>query len=87
VLTISCIVRSQPLVVYLHGINEQHQPTYDEVMNEINKLGRQSPFYKACRAEEVAHQPCFLKGDDLRAIMMVDKKPKEFYSLALKYTA
>lgn len=28
----------------------------------------------------------YLKGDDLRAIMMVDKKPKEFYTLALKYT-
>ena len=27
-----------------------------------------------------------MKGEDLRSIMLVDKKPKEFFSLALKYT-
>jgi predicted alpha/beta-fold hydrolase len=86
VLTISCIVRSQPLVVYLHGLQEQHQPNYQEVMAEVERLGYQSSFYKECQPEEVKSERVFMKGDDLRAVMMVDKKPKEFYTLALKYT-
>lgn len=55
-------------------------------MQEVAKLGKQSNFYKECQPEEVQNERVFLKGDDLRAIMMVDKKPKEFYSLALKNT-
>jgi len=53
VLTISAIVRSQPLVIYLHGISEQNQPTVQDVLNEVEKLGRPSSYYKECQPEEV----------------------------------
>lgn len=86
VLTISAIVRSQPLVIYLHGISELQQPTYDDIMAEANKLGNISPYFTQCVNAQVDAKPTYLTGDDLRAIMMVDKKPKEFYTLALKFT-
>lgn len=86
VLTISAIVRSQPLVIYLNAISEAHQPTYADILAMVEKLGRESPYYKPTKPEVVASEHVFLKGDDLRAVMMVDKKPKEFYTLALKYT-
>ena len=55
-------------------------------MNAAEQLGSQSPYYKPLKPEVVQSEMIFLKGDDLRAIMMVDKKPKEFYTLALRYT-
>jgi hypothetical protein len=48
VLTIASIVRSQPLIIYLPGIDEANQPTADDVIEEVTKLQCVSPFYKEC---------------------------------------
>ena len=89
VATVCILARSQPLIIYLFGIPDEFQVTEDEFRSEIN-TSQISPHWIHYQPENPVFLDHFaapmLSTQDLRSLIMSDKRSKDFFSIALKNT-
>ena len=90
VATICVLARCQPMIVYLHGIKDQFQPDEAEVKGEIDRWGEVSPYCllrDSLDPQNIADQEIItLPVEDIRALVQLDRKTKEFYNQLIKNT-
>ena len=90
VATVCILARASPLVIYLYGIPDEYQITEAELQQEIH-TSRLSPNW-IYHSEDPAKQMMpaasapMLNVQDLRALVMVEKRSKDFFNIALKNT-
>jgi hypothetical protein len=78
------------MIVYLHGIKDQFQPDEAEVKGEIDRWGEVSPYCllrDSLDPQNIADQEIItLPVEDIRALVQLDRKTKEFYNQLIKNT-
>ena len=74
------------MFIYLYGIPDEYQPSEDELRQEISNLNRVSTHYLHHAAQESVPNAPMLSGVDNRALALMDKRSKDFFSIALKNT-
>ena len=91
VATVCLLARCQPMIIYLFGIKDQFQPTTEDIKEELERQGAVSPYYllkdeldpEALPADEDIVK---LSAEDVRAMVLLDRRPKGFYDTVLKNT-
>ena len=83
--TVCILARSQPLFVYLFGIPEKYQPSEDEIRGEL-LLQRISMSPHFLNYRDGPNSGLFLPIKDLRCLIGLEKRVKEFFAIALKHS-